>query len=328
MRVPGGGPYLVQESADYREFGYLVQNAAELELNPEAVPEVRRVGMRLADGRHVSALLWRRGDPELVLLHGGGQNAHTWDSFNLLVKHPTVAIDLPGHGHSDWRDDGDYSPWANADAIAEVVGAAGLTSTTVVAGALGGLTAIALAATRPNLVSRLVIVDVTPGVSRRTQSARDRELETTALTRGPRRYDSFQQMVEAAVASSPRRAPEAIARGVRHNARQLGDGSWAWRYDRLDGTTRTRSLDALWSDVERITSPTMLVVGSRSAFVGQEDIEQMERLLPGLRVEKIDGAGHNVHSERPQELASLVEGFSPAAGASPELPRRVRHQES
>ena len=39
--------------------------------------------------------------PELVLLHGGAQNAHTWDTVALALRRPLVAIDLPGHGHSD-----------------------------------------------------------------------------------------------------------------------------------------------------------------------------------------------------------------------------------
>ena len=45
--------------------------------------------------------MWGDGEPELVLLHGGAQNAHTWDTVALALDRPLVAIDLPGHGHSD-----------------------------------------------------------------------------------------------------------------------------------------------------------------------------------------------------------------------------------
>ena len=37
-------------------------------------------------------------------------NAHTWDTVALALDRPLVAFDLPGHGHSSWRDDSTYSP--------------------------------------------------------------------------------------------------------------------------------------------------------------------------------------------------------------------------
>ena len=61
-------------------------------------------------GTNLSALVWGDADPELVLIHGGAQNAHTWDTVALALGRPALAIDLPGHGHSGWRDDGLYTP--------------------------------------------------------------------------------------------------------------------------------------------------------------------------------------------------------------------------
>ena len=63
----------------------------------------------------VSALAWGEGAPEIVLLHGGAQNAHTWDTVALALDRPLLAIDLPGHGHSSHRDDHMYWPSENAD---------------------------------------------------------------------------------------------------------------------------------------------------------------------------------------------------------------------
>jgi pimeloyl-ACP methyl ester carboxylesterase len=54
-------------------------------------------------GRQVSCIVWGE-NPDLVLLHGGAQNAHTWDAFALALGRPVVAVDLPGHGHSDWDE--------------------------------------------------------------------------------------------------------------------------------------------------------------------------------------------------------------------------------
>ena len=56
-----------------------------------------------------------------MLLHGGGQNAHTWDTVILGLGVPALAVDLPGHGRSAWREDGDYGPRLNADTVASVL---------------------------------------------------------------------------------------------------------------------------------------------------------------------------------------------------------------
>ncbi|MGH9271969.1 MAG: alpha/beta fold hydrolase, partial [Ilumatobacteraceae bacterium] len=89
------------ERVDYDEFAYFQDNAAEYGIPYEGPPKVRRQSVPLPDGRQLSALVWGNGDPELVLVHGGAQNAHTWDTVALALGRPLVAVDLPGHGHSD-----------------------------------------------------------------------------------------------------------------------------------------------------------------------------------------------------------------------------------
>ena len=81
----------------------LGDNAAEAGLALSALPPVTRTSFTLADGQTVSALAWGDAQPELVLLHGGGQNAHTWDTLALALRRPLLAVDLPGHGHSGRR---------------------------------------------------------------------------------------------------------------------------------------------------------------------------------------------------------------------------------
>src|SRR5918992_2995269 len=99
---------------DYDEFSFFHENAEEFGLPYDGPPVVRREFVELGDGRRLSALVWGTDEPELVFLHGGAQNAHTWDTVALALGRPLVAVDLPGHGHSDWRDDHDYGPVTNA----------------------------------------------------------------------------------------------------------------------------------------------------------------------------------------------------------------------
>ena len=81
------------------------------------MPGLRRCGgstSKWRPGRQVSSLVWGTSAPELVLVHGGAQNAHTWDTVALALDRPLVAIDLPGHGHSDGGPDGSLSSRATA----------------------------------------------------------------------------------------------------------------------------------------------------------------------------------------------------------------------
>ena len=85
---------------DYDEFSYFHENAAEFGIAYEGPPVVRRVFVEVGPGRRLSALVWGDAAPELVLLHGGAQNAHTWDTVALALGRPLVAIDLPGPARS------------------------------------------------------------------------------------------------------------------------------------------------------------------------------------------------------------------------------------
>jgi len=300
--------------ADYDEFAMLAENAAEAGLPFAAAPAVARRSFTVAPGQGVSAIIWRSALPELVLLHGGGQNAHTWDTVAVSLWRPLVAIDLPGHGHSDRRVDRDYGPWRNAAAVAAVLDQLhrrwpdrGLV---VVGMSLGGVTAIRLAASRPDLVRKLAIVDVTPQVQDPTRNLSRADQGAVALVSGPPVYESFEDMVAAAVAASPRRPRSAVQRGVRHNSVQLPDGRWTWRYDLFDRPAGLADFTPLWDDVAAIRVPMMLVRGGDSKFVADADMQRLRDLQPGARLETVPDAGHAVQSDQPLTLTRLIEDFA------------------
>jgi len=240
------GPAAAEAGED--EFAWLGEVADELGIDRARIPPVTRRSLKTDAGRQLSAVVWGQDEPELIFLHGGGQNAHTWDLVALLLGRPAIAIDLPGHGHSSWRDDRDYGPGpqcrgsrrGDRPARGPVRGCGGMS--------LGGLTTIHLAATRPDLVRRAVLVDVTPGSPSAAAHMTDQQRGAVALTRGPRSYASLTEMVDAAVRASPRRPVSAVRRGVVHNSRQLPDGTWAWRYDRHDASPAALGAAALWDD--------------------------------------------------------------------------------
>lgn len=131
------------------EFALLAENAEQAGVNGP-LPEVERV-----QAGAISALRWGGSAPRVIFLHGGGQNAHTWDTVIVGLGEPALAVDLPGHGHSAWREDGNYSPQLNSETLAPVLRELAPGAEFVVGMSLGGLTAIRLAAMAPDLVGEL-----------------------------------------------------------------------------------------------------------------------------------------------------------------------------
>ncbi len=306
------------DSDDYDEFGLLHENAAEWDITFEEQPVVSRRSFSLPSGQALSYLRWGQDEPELVFLHGGAQNAHTWDTVLLALGRPAVAVDLPGHGHSDRRPDHDYGPWQNAEAVAAVMESVAPAARCVIGMSLGGATTIRLAAHHPKLCRRALLVDVTPQINDFSRQLTTAERGTVSLIAGPPVYDSFEEMADAAVALSPYRAAAGVRRGVRHNARRLEDGRWTWRYDFFGSPTEDDvggpaawvDFTSLWDDVSAITVPTLLVRGGLSPYVWDEDVAEMRRRLPSLDVAIVEDAGHAVQSDRPLVLAGLVRQFA------------------
>jgi pimeloyl-ACP methyl ester carboxylesterase len=123
----------------YDEFGLFSENAAEYGLPYSGPPAVRRVEVEVGPGRHLSSLVWGTSAPELVLIHGGAQNAHTWDTVAMVLDRPLVAIDLPGHGHSDGGLDGSLSVAGNGADLAAAIAVLAPDAVGVVGMSLGGL---------------------------------------------------------------------------------------------------------------------------------------------------------------------------------------------
>jgi len=299
------------ERIPYDEFSLFSENISEYALTISPMPKVARVNTTLSDGRVLSALKWGTGDPCLVLVHGSGQNAHTWDTVALALNIPLIAVDLPGHGHSSWREDATYSPQGMAQDIAQVIDAHAQHVEAIVGMSLGGLTCLALANARPDLVPHLVLVDITPGVTSKKAKA------VLDFINGPQSFASFDELFARTKEHNPTRSESSLRRGILHNAKQIEDGSWQWRYDRR-GQTETAGTapgheaprSPMWDMITSWSKPLLMVRGGVSPVVDDEDIAELQKRCAQAEVVVVDGAGHSVQGDRPVELANLLRRFA------------------
>jgi pimeloyl-ACP methyl ester carboxylesterase len=289
-------------SIPYDEFSLFDENLSEWGLDVP-VPAVRRFFVAVDGLRQLSGLAWGTGEPDLVLIHGGAQNAHTFDTVALALQRPLLALDLPGHGHSDPGPYGPSSVAGHARDVERALERLIIAPHPLVGMSLGGLTALVVAYRRPDLVSALVLVDITPGI---TSAKAHHVLD---FVNGPASFDDFDALLARTVAHHPTRSVSSLRRGILHNALQREDGTWVWRHQQHPAAT-FESPDAgdLWAQLGELTMPVTLVraLGATSV-VDDDDEAELRRRQPDATVVGVAGAGHSVQGDAPLELAAILD---------------------
>lgn len=311
----------VSEPTD--EFSFLPEQAADWRVDGP-LPRGERLAIGLPDGRALSALRYTPAAepgparPVVTFLHGAGLNAHTWDSTILALGLPALAIDLPGHGDSSWREDAAYVATALAPDVAAGIEAWADRPQILVGQSLGGLTAARIAASRPDLVRELVVVDITPGISPSGGPAQLR-----AFFGGPADWADRDELVERALSFGLGGSRRSAERGVFHNSRVREDGRVEWKHhfarlanlaaqaptpetgeeSQSDAVSAVLS-DSGWHDLEAVSAPLTLIRGDHG-YVTAEDAVEYARRLPSASVVVVP-AGHNVQEDVPVDLGRLL----------------------
>jgi pimeloyl-ACP methyl ester carboxylesterase len=258
------------------------------------------------DGVRLAGLDYPGDGIPVVLFHGLAGYAGEWRvTAHGLEGRRIVAVDARGHGRSE-RHPEDVSIAAHAADAAHVIEELELGQVVAIGQSLGGLTAITLAATHPELVKALVVVDADPAAgSDHTVS----EVEAS-LRRWPVPFDSVLAAAQY-FGGSPGSAA-AWANGLEHRE----DGWWP-RFD-FDVMTRTLK-EALgndyWAEWERVRCP-VLVLRAEDGDVSEASAEEMTKRLATARTIEIPGAGHDLHLDRPDEWQAVLGGFLEAIDAS------------
>lgn len=237
-------------------------------------------------------------------LFGQGKN---WTAVGkgLAEEHRVLLVDLPDHGRSPRTEGFDYLDYA--DRVAALLDADGGDPVALVGHSMGGKVAMLVALRRPELVERLVVVDVSP-------VAYDHAVEFDGYITAMQGIDldSLERRSDADDALRDA-VPSPMVRGfLLQSLRREGDG-WHWLLN-LDLLGRDLDLITGWpeerlGDVPAYDGPVLWVGGERSRYVRAEHAEAMDRWFPRARRVTVKGAGHWVHSEQPEVFLEVLRRF-------------------
>ena len=249
----------------------------------------------------------------VVLAHGGGQTRHAWGGAAAALARRgwyALALDLRGHGESDWSPGGEYEFDVFAEDLADI--AALLARPPVLVGAsLGGLAAlIAQGEAERDVFSAVVLVDVTPRMEP-TGVARIRGFMTEHLERG---FATLEEAADAVAAYQPQRVRERNLAGLEKNLRRGDDGRWRWHWDPRFMQRESRlppelSWPRLAAAARNLRVPTLLVRGRMSELVSEAAAREFLQLVPHARYQDVSGAGHMVAGDRNDAFSDAVIGF-------------------
>ena len=247
----------------------------------------------------------------LVFLHGlfGQGRNFTQIAKALQPDFRSLLVDLPNHGRSAWVDAVSYEQMADAVAATVRADFAPEGRVDVVGHSMGGKVAMMLALRHPDLVDRLVVVDIAP-TSHSSGGEFEHLLGSLArvdLASLKRRSDADEQL-QAPI-------PNDTVRGfLLQNLRaadpaDTGGAAFGWQAN-LD--VLRRDLPVIGDFPELSTSfdrPVLWIAGEKSDYIRPEHHEAMRRLFPRTRSVTIKGAGHWVHSEQPESFVSALRVF-------------------
>ena len=265
------------------------------------------------DGVGIHYLEWGTpGNEPVLLLHGLNVQAHTWDPIarDLAQNYHVIAPDLRGHGDSDWSRAG-YRVRSLAHDMNGLIDALGIGPVHLVGHSAGVRVAIAMAGERPETVKTLALSDAGPETTRAGAEFMRDFIQRTVSIRGFRNSEEARAYYEN---EHPNWVPEFIDLHVEHQLRKNWAGKLVLKADPdvqwITGSASLPDIPYLWSMLEKLTMPTLLMIGQTSNVLDQGLVDRMTSVMPNAAAQWFD-TGHYIPREKPEEfLTSLRELFA------------------
>jgi esterase len=286
------------------EFASLLESARDLDI-PYELPVACFSKQTIVNGMRFHYLEW--GNPEnppLVVAHGGNQTSHSWDLVSLVLaeKFHVFAPDQRGHGDSEWPRDGEMGASQMAEDMRELFRAWNIDRPILFGHSMGGIMSMYLLTRNPNLVERVVFVDIGP------ETAPEGTARIREFVAQNREFDSMEQFIQNVREYDPFRSEEHIRRTARYNLLQRSDGKFATKHTRRGDSPRTASRPS-FEEAIRIGCPALIVRGGESNVLTAEGAVKFAEALAQGQTVTVPNSGHNVHSQNTQGFLAVVLPF-------------------
>ncbi|SFR91523.1 alpha/beta fold hydrolase [Sphingomonas jatrophae] len=253
-----------------------------------------------------------KGGAPVLLLHGGGQTRGAWVSASRALAASgfhAVALDLRGHGDSDWSADNRYTLDAFADDLRAVL-ATFDAAPLLVGASLGGLASLLAAGEAPAApTAGIVLVDIVPWMEKKGGE------QVVGFMRGTSGgFDTLEEAADAVAGYLPHRPRPERLDGLSRNLRQKADGRWYWHWDPgfvapQDGWDMEAINARLSAAARAVPAPLLLVHGTNSEIVSAEGAARFRAMLPEAQVIPIEGAHHMVAGDDNDAFVSAILPF-------------------
>lgn len=250
--------------------------------------------------------------PPVLLLHGGGQTRNAWGGTAQALAaggFRAVALDMRGHGESQWAPDGNYRLVAYAADLVAVVRRFERPAA-VVGASLGGLAGLLAEGEADGpLLAALVLVDIAPRLEMKGVSR-----IIGFMTAHPDGFASLDDAADAVATFLHHRPRPSDTAGLAKNLRQGADGRYRWHWDPrfirgdygIDAETFQKRLSAC---ARHLALPTLLVRGRQSDVLSEEAAQEFLELAPQAEYVDVAHAAHMVAGDRNDVFTDAVVGF-------------------
>ena len=245
------------------------------------------------------------GKQPLILLHGIGRVAHTFDHLapHFAPNYHVMAVDMRGHGDSGWDAQGAYLVEDYVKDIESMASQLRLRNIVIWGNSTGGRVAQVFAGLHPDLVAGVIAEDVGP--------ERPREIAdgmTNRLKQEDERGWTSEEALLAELKASNARTPEEILRAyVKYGSKRRADGRVIWKRDPDIGKGFVPT--DLWRFIRQIKSPIIYILGGRSNIVPPETQQQLKQTLPQVQIESLPGLGHYPSEENTKDYLVIADRF-------------------
>ena len=243
----------------------------------------------------------------LVILHGLYGNGGNWAAHarQLADQFAVYTFDARNHGQSPRASSMLLQEMA-AD-VAETMQGLGLESAHLVGHSMGGKTAMLLALQKTELVKSLVVVDIAPVAYHKQDDEVLAALCALTPENLPSRADADAQLAQHI-------SSKAVRDFLLTNLQRDAEGKFSWRIN-LPVIAESFTQLTGWPETGKVyEGPTLFIQGSESRYILPAYQGETIAQFPNATLKIVAGAGHWVHSEKPEAVQKLIRNFLLAAG--------------